>query len=192
MNKTIQVGEFTVEICRSVRKTLTLKTGKNGKIIASAPLMLEERRIVEFVEQKKERLRKMLEREAKNSAVQPLTAEECAALKACANAEIPALVEKYAAQMGVSYNRVTIRMQKTRWGSCSSKGNLNFNALLMLTPPEVRDSVVVHELAHRKEMNHSRKFYEQVYAAFPQYDECHRWLNEHGSALLARVKEEKQ
>ena len=75
----------------------------------------------------------------------------------------------------------------TRWGSCSSKGNLNFNCLLLLAPPEVLDSVVVHELCHRKEMNHSPAFWREVYRVFPKYDEADRWLKENGPVLTARL-----
>ena len=90
--------------------------------------------------------------------------------------------------MGVTYNRITIRHQKTRWGSCSSQGNLNFNCLLMLTPPEVIDSVVVHELCHRKEMNHSDRFYAEVLRVFPNYPKCRKWLKDNGSLLMMRLK----
>ena len=75
---------------------------------------------------------------------------------------IPEKVRYYAPLVGVTYGRITIRNQRTRWGSCSSKGNLNFNCLLMLAPPEVLDSVVVHELCHRKEMNHSKMKWNQL------------------------------
>jgi predicted metal-dependent hydrolase len=100
---------------------------------------------------------------------------------------IPARVAHYAAMLGVEYGRITIRTQKTRWGSCSSKGNLNFNCLLMLAPPEVLDSVVVHELCHRKHMNHSAAFYAEIARVMPDYKARHAWLKQNGNALMNRV-----
>ena len=67
------------------------------------------------------------------------------------------------------------------------QSNLNFNCLLMLAPPEVIDSVVVHELCHRKEMNHSPRFYAEVYRVFPEYDKWNKWLKENGGSLLSRM-----
>ena len=97
---------------------------------------------------------------------------------------IPERVAFFAPLVGVRPGRIAIRCQKTRWGSCSAKGNLNFNCLLMLAPPEVMDSVVVHELCHLKQMNHSKKFYDEVLRIMPDYRTRQKWLKEHGAELL--------
>ena len=91
---------------------------------------------------------------------------------------IPERVEYFAEMMNVTYGRITIREQKTRWGSCSSKGNLNFNWKLVLMPEEVLDYVVVHELAHRKEMNHSERFWNHVEKVLPDYQARRKLLRE--------------
>jgi predicted metal-dependent hydrolase len=87
----------------------------------------------------------------------------------------------------VTYGRITVRNQRTRWGSCSSKGNLNFNCLLMLAPPDILDYVVVHELCHRKEMNHSPKFWAEVAKVIPDYKERQKWLRTEGSNIMRRM-----
>ena len=119
--------------------------------------------------------------------LQPYTAEEIHALAEKALAVIPEKVRKYASMIGVDYGRITIRNQKTRWGSCSGKGNLNFNCLLMLFPDEVIDYVVVHELCHRKQMNHSAEFYAEVEKIFPEYRRCQKWLKENGNFYMSRL-----
>jgi len=91
--------------------------------------------------------------------------------------------------VGVDYGRITIRSQRTRWGSCSAKGNLNFNCLLMLCPEEVRDYVVIHELCHRKELNHSPKFWAEVEKVCPDHARQRKWLKENGGSLIARLPE---
>jgi len=88
-----------------------------------------------------------------------------------------AKVEYYAGIMGVTYGRITVRNQKTRWGSCSSKGNLNFNYRLAYLPEELFDYVVVHELAHRIHMNHSESFWQTVARYYPDYLSCKKRLN---------------
>ncbi len=193
--KTIQLPKgISVTVIRSRRKTLALSVTETGEIIAHAPLLLSDKAVVEFVHKKAAWLQKMTDKvtTAKQNAAEAgwLTPAEIAKLRARAEVVLPARVAYYAKQMGVSYGKVTIRLQKTRWGSCSAKGNINLNALLMLAPPEVRDSVVVHELCHLKEMNHSRRFYALLYAVLPDYEERHRWLSENGATLQARVREE--
>ncbi|MBQ0026280.1 MAG: M48 family metallopeptidase [Lachnospiraceae bacterium] len=100
---------------------------------------------------------------------------------------IPERVAYYAPLVGVSYGRIAIRHQRSRWGSCSAAGNLNFNCLLMLAPPEVIDSVVVHELCHLKVMNHSKKFYDEVLRVMPEYRTAHKWLRLHGRELMTHL-----
>ena len=84
---------------------------------------------------------------------------------------------------GGCYRRITIRDQKTRWGSCSSTGTLSFNYRLMFAPPRVLDYVVVHELCHLTHMNHSREFWNLVSAVMPDYQKYKAWLKEHGQEL---------
>ena len=86
----------------------------------------------------------------------------------------------YAQRLGVSYERITIKGQKSCWGSCSNKSNLNFDWKLLLMPEEVLDYGVVHELAHLIEMNHSSRFWEIVSKEMPNYKEIRKWLKENG------------
>lgn len=179
-----------VNIIRSNRKTLSIQL-KPGEIIARAPLRMKDKEIYSFIESKKtwieKNLAKMEERQKVLDEVQPFTQEEINALAEKAKIIIPERVKYYAPKIGVTYNRITIRCQRTRWGSCSSKGNLNFNCLLALFPIEVIDSVVIHELCHRKHMNHSPQFYAEIEKVFPEYKRYHTWLNDNGGAYMGRL-----
>ena len=182
--------EVKVNIIRSNRKTLSIQL-KSGEIIARAPLRMQDKEIYSFIESKKswieKNLAKIEEREKVISEVQPFTQEEINALAEKAKQIIPERVRYYAPKIGVTYNRITIRCQRTRWGSCSSKGNLNFNCLLALFPIEVIDSVVVHELCHRKHMNHSPQFYAEVEKVFPEYKKWHKWLSDNSGVYMGRL-----
>ncbi|MBF6589975.1 MAG: M48 family metallopeptidase [Ktedonobacterales bacterium] len=92
-------------------------------------------------------------------------------------------VERCNLAYGFSYARIAIKDQKSRWGSCSRKGNLNFNWRLLLAPSSVLEYVVYHELAHLREPNHSPRFWAVVERACPAYREHRRWLKQHGHEL---------
>ena len=181
------------KLIRSRRKTLGLELRPEG-LIVRAPLRATKGQIEYFVEQHRQWVlqhQEKLERQKQQAAALPsLTETELKALAEEARQYIPERVRYYAPKVGVNYGSITIRSQKARWGSCSGKGNLSFNCLLMLTPPEVIDSVVVHELCHRKEMNHSTAFYAHVLRVFPEYRTWRRWLKDNGPALLLRRKEQ--
>ena len=182
--------KYEYTLIRSKRRTLSLQI-KGDELIVRAPKRVSKREIDDFVLRHEawidKQRSKIARRESELSAVPKLTEEELNKLAEQARVYIPSRVEYYAARIGLSYGRITLRCQKTRWGSCSAKKNLNFNILLMLTPPEVIDSVVAHELCHLKEMNHSDSFYKLVYAACPDYDRWNKWLKQNGAAIMARV-----
>ncbi len=92
-------------------------------------------------------------------------------------------VKYWAEKIGVKYGRVSVKDQKTRWGSCSEKGNLNFNWRLMIAPAPVRDYVVIHELCHLIEMNHSKNFWRHVSQFCPDHKVARKWLRDHGREL---------
>lgn len=180
-----------VEVIRSARKTLSISIADDGHIIARAPLRMSERDIERFIVSKTGWIRTHIEkRREENSRVKELerfTPEEIKEMAEKALKIIPERVKYYASLLNVTYGRITIRNQKTKWGSCSSAGNLNFNCLLVMTPPEVLDAIVVHELCHRKQMNHSKQFYAEVYRVYPEYDKWNSWLKENGSVLIKRM-----
>lgn len=92
-------------------------------------------------------------------------------------------LSEYAPKVGEPFGRVTIREQKSRWGSCSSKHNLNFNWKLIMAPPQVLEYVVIHELCHLVEFNHSPRFWELVKRQMPEYEAWKKWLKVHGAEL---------
>ena len=96
-------------------------------------------------------------------------------------------VGRLCSTLGVNYSRLSIRGAKTRWGSCSHKGNLNFNWKLMMVPESVIDYVIIHELAHLKEMNHSGKFWNLVAEQCPQWRKHRKWLKDHEAALTPKL-----
>ena len=181
------------QLIRSARKTMAIQV-KDGKVFVRVPLRAGKREIDAFVKRHAKWIEKALARSADNAKKRQeevdnagkITDTQIRALANAALKTIPERVRYFAPLIGVNYGRITIRNQSSRWGSCSAKGNLNFNCLLMLAPPNVLDSVVVHELCHRLEMNHSSRFYEHVYKYCPDYDECRKWLKTEGSLLLAR------
>lgn len=176
--------EYT--LIRSDRKTIGMQI-KDGKVIVRAPMRLSKRAIDKFVARHADWIEKHLTKASAGNSLPPLGEAEHKVLIQRAKQIIPARVAHYAPLIGVEYGRITIRTQKTRWGSCSSKGNLNFNCLLMLAPPQVLDSVVVHELCHRKHMNHSAAFYAEIERVMPDYKARHAWLKQNGSALMKRA-----
>ena len=181
-----------ITVIRSNRKTISIQVNPDLTVTVRAPKRLPQREIDRILKEKESWINKHIDKiknrkEKYNSAnAKPFNREEIEELANKALQYIPKRVEYYSKIIGVSYGRVTIRNQKTRWGSCSSKGNLNFNCLLMLTPPEVIDYVVVHELCHRKEMNHSKAFWSEVEKVIPNYKDYVRWLKNEGSQIIIR------
>ena len=174
-------------LIRSKRKTISIVIKPSGEVEVRCPTRCAKRDVEAFVVSKESWIRKHLETISARPRQSVLAGEELLILADSARAVLPERVRFFAQQMGVSYGRITIRSQHTRWGSCSPKGNLNFNCLLMLAPTEVRDYVVIHELCHRKEMNHSPAFWTEVEKFCPDYRTHRKWLKDNGASLIGRL-----
>lgn len=181
------------EIIYSRRKTVAIQITRDARVQVRAPYGCSKSFIDSFVREKSDWISRHLalaekrKREPAASGQPALTAKERARYIKIARDIFTRKTEYYARIMGVSYGRISIREQKTRWGSCSSQGNLNFNWRLIFAPENVLDYVVVHELAHRKEMNHSKAFYAIVESVLPDYRVSRKWLRDNGDVLWSAV-----
>ena len=194
--KIIHWNGYDILLIRSSRKTMALEINRNLEVLLRVPWMMPEDKALAFLQSRSDWLAEKLlvqkerreeEERLRAAAPEPLTNAEIQNLAQQALQVLPGRTAFYAGQLGVTYGRITIRNQKTRWGSCSAKGNLNYNCLLMLTPPEIQDYVVVHELCHRLEMNHSARFWNHVAGILPDYRERRAWLKKYGSGIISRM-----
>ena len=185
----VKIAGLSVLLVRSSRKTLAVQIRADGTVIARAPLRMPKERILGFLSEKASWIctqqGRMQEREKmRQQACIHLDAAQEKELRERAKAVLAQRTAYFARQIGVTYGRITVRDQKTRWGSCSQTGNLNFNFRLILAPSEVLDYVVVHELCHRRQMNHSAQFWQEVAQVLPDYRKRKAWLTENGWRLM--------
>ncbi len=182
--------EVPVTFTRSRRKTVSVSVSEDGSIRLRAPFFVPERECLDFLRKSQDWILKNLDKRRAFEEAHPkadLTPVQIEVMEKiyrdAAYRYLPERAAYYAPIIGVTYNRIFIRSQKTRWGSCSADGNLNFNWRLMMAPPRIQDYVVVHELCHRLHMNHSPAFWACVERVLPDYRERRRWLKENESLL---------
>lgn len=195
-------GRIEYELIRMNRKSLAIHISEDGKVMVKAPVGMKARVISDFICSKQEWIEERVKKahaDSSNRIVicegatvpfrnKPFLVDDAVKTRRWMIEEARSEFEKkagyYSQIIGVSYNRIAVREQKTRWGSCSSGRNLNFNWKLIMMPEKVLDYVVIHELSHLKEMNHSKRFWNIVAQVCPEYMECRRWLKDYGGRFL--------
>lgn len=186
--------DVSYRFVRSSRKSLSVRIS-DGQMTVHAPYFFRAADAEPFlvsrqnwILQKLQESRKKSDPENTPSSVQ-LTDSQKKALeeryRALARDYISQRTAFYASRTGGHYSSISIRSQKTRWGSCSSRGTLSFNWRLILAPPVILDYVVVHELCHLQHMNHSADFWNAVAEVMPDYRIRRKWLKVHGNELAA-------
>ena len=177
-------GEIRISVIRSARKSLGLEVRDANTVLARIPARVSDRELKAFVENHRswilEKTAVMAEREENRKstpAPPPELLSKTDRMKI--QLKIGKRVRHYCEAMGGTVGYVTVKNQKTRWGSCSAKGNVNFNYQLAFLPDELLDYVVIHELAHRRHMNHSRAFWAEVEKYCPDYLERREQLKEY-------------
>ena len=188
----MKIGEYNVEVRRSKRKSAAIKITADMQIVVYVPLYVSDNEIERMVISKSkwidEHMLKVQSTIDERSKLEKITFEQVKELADQAVEYIPKRVKYYAEKENFVYNKITIKNLVSRWGSCSTKGNLNFNCLLMLTPDYVIDYIVVHELCHLREMNHSEKFWAEVEKIMPDYQRAELWLKQNGGNLISRMR----
>lgn len=163
---------LSFELRRSLRTSrLRLIVYPGGRLVVSVPYLASRRRIEAALAEKagwiEEKLRLM--KKVPLSLTRTGTRRDFLKHKAAALALVKERLEHFNAFYGFRYGKITIRDQKSRWGSCSKKGNLSFNYRLALMPPRLADYVIVHELCHRGRFDHSPAFWRLVGQTIPDY-----------------------
>lgn len=183
--------ELPYTLVRSSRKSCAISIDPEGQITVRVPLRISQKEIEHLlVEKRIWIITKYLdiEKHRQNRPVSNLTEVQRIALEkryiAAAKEYFPKRAAYFVQFTGGSYNRISIRDQKTRWGSCSARGTLSFNWRLMLAPPTIADYVIVHELCHLTYMNHSADFWRKVESVYPDYRTARKWLKDHGNDLV--------
>lgn len=184
--------ELKYRVVRSDRRTVAIQILPGGEVLVRCNRTMRDEAVHAFVRSKSDWIERQLRRCSGEQSEPELTQEQLQDLIQSAKTVIPERVAYYAPLVGVDYGRITIRTQHSRWGSCSGKGNLNFNCLLMLAPPQVLDYVVVHELCHRKQMNHSPAFWAEVERILPSHTTARKWLKDNGPSLIGRLQTSKE
>lgn len=188
----MKIGEYNVEVRRSKRKSAAIKITADMQIVVFVPLYVSDNEIEKMVISKSkwidEHMLKVQSTIDERSKLEKITFEQVKELADQAVEYIPNRVKYYAEKENFVYNKITIKNLVSRWGSCSTKGNLNFNCLLMLMPDYVIDYIVVHELCHLREMNHSEKFWAEVEKIMPDYQRAELWLKQNGGNLISRIR----
>lgn len=164
------------KVVYSSRKTISIRVDKDGVTVKS-PIGVSREYIDEVVVKHSQWIEKSLAQQKKKEERDKLISpEEIKKLKKLARVYFAEKASYFAEIMGLKYSRITITSAQKRFGSCSSKGNISFSYRLMLYPEAAREYVVVHELAHLKEMNHSKQFYEIIARVLPDYKNRKRLL----------------
>ncbi|MDE6882701.1 MAG: M48 family metallopeptidase [Lachnospiraceae bacterium] len=183
--------ELSYTLVRSKRKSYAISISPDGRITVRVPLHASNQEVRQILTKKQHWIiTKYLELQEKQAdrPVSDLTDVQRSALTQryinAAKEYFPKRTAYFHQFTGGTYKRITIRDQKTRWGSCSAKGTLSFNWRLMLAPPAILDYVVVHELCHLTHMNHSAAFWQAVESVYPDYRSARQWLKEHGQELI--------
>jgi predicted metal-dependent hydrolase len=174
-----------VEIRRSRRARgwrLTVPWGGPARLVVGPSVSARE--IEQVLDSHRDWIARERARQVPRLALDPLAVSEREG-RLAARELVGMVADGEAPVLGVRYERIAIRDQRTRWGSCSPRGTLSFNWRLVLAPFDVLDYVVVHELCHLREPNHSPRFWRLVASRRPGWREQRRWLREHGAELLA-------
>ena len=175
------------QIIRSHRKTIGLQITNDARLIVRAPYFTSDDFIHKLIHRKESWITTKQDyfKQRQNSAlVRKFSPGEVFLFKTKALEYITQRVEYYAQIYDLKYRSIRINNAKTRWGSCGYKGTLNFTWRLMMAPERVVDYVIIHELMHLKQKNHSRKFWDEVRMVMPDYKEDEQWLKENGHRLV--------
>lgn len=162
---------------------MSISVHPGGEVVVTVPKHISAAQADAFVQKKKEWIEKKVKLMEKYSPKVKITLNknEITALKQKARAFVEEKLPLFNKHYKYSWNTVAIRRQKTRWGSCSKKGNLNFNYKIALLPENLADYIVVHELCHLGEFNHSERFWALVAQTIPDYKERKRTLKINGT-----------